>query len=345
MIKELVDFFNNLNGKTLTPEELEQLDNSTGGNVAKQMIEAIKGDQHTKSGAYKTCSFFGDAPVFAMLKSKQVCSKASQMFVKNKANQIIRLNNKLVTGGARIARLYSIFYADKRYVEIQQAIKGEPIAINNLSNFAKKVIGRRIDSYFTTDIDPLEKKKLGDALFEYNYNQQQLMLSLPQSAFDKLFKTYVLLNRRNIRVDDNHCENLLVGKKGFTLIDLDYGKMVEHNKDYKNKQTDNKVAHDFIFPFSYTSFYTPFLTMTQIKKLEDANVEILKRLIDAISNNKVVINAKKDMIDDVIFGMVGIDNAIDKANYLFQSQIELRQKQGLPPDGFVKYYTATPKRK
>ena len=60
------------------------------------------------------------------------------MFVKNKANQIIRLNNKLVTGGARIARLYSIFYADKRYVEIQQAIKGEPIAINNLSNFAKK---------------------------------------------------------------------------------------------------------------------------------------------------------------------------------------------------------------
>ena len=42
MIKELVDFFNNLNGKTLTPEELEQLDNSTGGNVAKQMIEEFR---------------------------------------------------------------------------------------------------------------------------------------------------------------------------------------------------------------------------------------------------------------------------------------------------------------
>ena len=68
---------------------------------------------------------------------------------------------------------------------------------------------------------------IGEKLFNYNLGQQQNMINAPQDCYDKLYKTIEILSNHGIEFSDPHSENVLLGEKGFSLIDIDYESAVE----------------------------------------------------------------------------------------------------------------------
>lgn len=341
--KKLIEFFNNLDGKEVTNETFANSTNST----INELGELLKTNNKVASkGAFKTCSYFGNKQIFACLKSKTPCSSIDKFFYRNKTYQIKRINEKLISKGACIPRLYSIFFADKKYIEIQHRIAGSPVAICQLKNFSKKILGHSFDYFNFDDKEKTQsvseyikfqkqKQKLADALFDYNLTQQYVMLSLPQKAYDKLFSTILMLNDRNVKLEDNHSENLLVGKKGFTFVDLNYKQISTHSSGNVNKQSNTDCVRDLIFPFSFSCTFVKILSQEQLSILERNNVMILKHLIDAVSNNKIVVEGSNNNILNNCMGMTGISNFLDNASFIFESQTALRQQKKMVADPLI----------
>ena len=348
MKKEVINYFNNLSGRVVDDNDI--LSNETGvEKISENLLKAIKDNQFSNSGSFKTCVFFGDdkKPIFACLKSKKPYSQPQMAFIKNRDYQIKRLNDKLISEGALITPIYAriVYRQNNKGVEISKRISGDVLSVNNLSNFSKKVLGRALetDQLFSEKTPAKVKEKLGNALFEYNYNQQKVMVNLPQENYDKLFKTFLIFNNHGLRFTDCHSENVMVGENGFRVIDVDYDKLILSKTRGTHYET-NKIIFDYLNPFSYSNLFHTLFTVEQQQKLYNNNIEILKKLVDGVTNNNSIINLSADHINELMMGMVGVGNFLDKHNYILESQINLRKEQGLNPDTFTSNIKVTRKK-
>ena len=77
------------------------------------------------------------------------------------------------------------------------------------------------------------------------------MINAPQECYDKLYKTIEILSNHGIEFSDPHSENVLLGEKGFSLIDIDYESAIE-NREKGNtvKPNNNNNIFNFLNPFS-----------------------------------------------------------------------------------------------
>lgn len=337
--KEMIKFFSGLSGKELETylqnhgHEISSKAKVTNATV-EQLKEVIQSRKFSETGANRTCSYFGDKKVFACLKSKSVCKKPEMLYTRKVEQKVRRLNNKIISKGARVAKIYSIFFADSKYIEIQHRVKGEPLAIANFENFTESIIGRRVDPLIG-DYSPEEKSKLSEALFKFNLDKQQKMLNASQDDYDKLFKSIEILANHEIPFYDCHSENVLLGEKGFTIIDINYQTALEEQKSGPVVKSNLDNLFRFLSPFSFATYFQFFLTDEQQKVLNNNNVEILKKLINAVSNNNVVCDFTHPKIQDIVYGMVGFENIAKSADYIFESQTKLRQARGLKPEPLI----------
>lgn len=314
--KELVDYFNRLNGKTVSPSQIKIGNKQLNAEV----ISAIKKNGVDSEGACKECVFFGDKKVFAMLKSKLPVKKPEAFNELTDANGLVNLNQQLINEGAKIAKTFCKFYSNQRIIEIQERFYGSEISIANLQTFSKKVLG--FEFYPNTSISSENEKKLGKEIYKYNLSKQKLMLTLPQKCYDELFNTFLILNRHGLKFFDNHSGNILVGEDGFTLIDLDYEQWLSGGM--KKPYDFNSVVKDFLFPFSSADLFCDYLTNGQIKEFNKNNVEIYKKLIDAVSSFGIKIDV--ETIKPVLTYAVGTDLLNEKFNYIFDSQNRIKNK-------------------
>lgn len=337
--REVIKFFSKLSGKELEAflqnhaNEIKELTGSANTAV-EELKSVLQSGEFAEKGENRTCSFFGDKKVFACLKSNVPSKKPTILYTKKVEQQVRRLNNKLISKGARVAKIYSLFFADSKYIEVQQRIKGKPLAISNINNFSEAVVGRSIDVSLKA-YTPEEKEKIGEALYKYNLTQQQKMLKTPQEYYDRLYKTVEILANHGIPFYDCHSENVLLGEKGFTIIDLNYQTALEERQYNGNVKSDLTNIFYFLNPFSFAGYYQFFFNEAQQQTLNNNNVEILKKLINAISNNKVVCDFDSFKIADIVYGMIGTENFSKNLKYVFESQNNLRAARGLPCEPLV----------
>ncbi len=339
--KELIDFLNNISGEELDETLIDMASSkiSKTAKITKGVVSELKGviasDKYVSKGANKTCTFLGDKKVLACLKQKTPVKSASVESGKKLESKIRKLNNKVVSKGALVPKIYALFFADKKYIEIQQRIKGSPIAIFNFENFTETIIDEPLDPIIFNCSEE-ERLLIGEKLFNYNLGQQQNMINAPQDCYDKLYKTIEILSNHGIEFLDSHSENVLLGEKGFSLIDIDYESAIE-NREKGNtvKPNNNNNIFNFLNPFSYASSYDKFLTKEQVKILESNNVEILKKLVDAISNNNVIGQFNLYRIKQTVLSMLDEESLNKYADYIFASQTELRTKHNFKPDEFL----------
>lgn len=312
---KLIKYFNRFNGKSVNSSEIINGLKSEFETHENQ-IEAIltSDDNHDAEGTQKMCAYFGDEKVLAMLKSFKVYRAYDQENLNGKAKAIINENNKLMAEGAVIPKLYSLFFADNRYIEIQRRAVGDIIAVLNLENFSRRLLEG------VNKIDAKEYQTMfAEKLFEYNFNQQQLMLLLPQEKFDELFNTYKILNNNYFGDYDSHCENVLVSKKGFMVVDIDYDQMMFNT----NRLTEQNLYFRFLRPFSNATTFTKFLTPSQIESLQSNNIEILKKLVTTATNNNIELFDNENFTKVIAPQIVGKQNWKQNQSYILASQAKL----------------------
>ena len=336
--EKLEQYFNKLKGRTFETSqnlaELEQL----GGSFHKNLVDAIIDSNYFAMGREKTFSVVsgGDKKKsFAMLKSKKAYSKCEQQFGFTEIDDDIYVNSLLRASGAQVPKLYSMFFADSKYIEIQELAKGEPIAYTNLNFLKQKVLGCVPIGNLTAS----EHKKISDELFRFNLGQQQKILSMPDEAFDKLLDTYLIFNKMGFLFDDSHAGNILIGKDGFTVVDVDYSLIMKGLRSGGYKPTQAESIESFVAPFT-NSTLTPFLEFLepdQAEQLMFNNVEIFKKLSDAISRKNIVIdfdgnNSKLSFNScfNQFKNAIGKERFFMKYDYILGSQISLRETLGLP---------------
>ena len=252
--KELIDFLNNISGEELDETLIDMASSkiSKTAKITKGVVSELKGviasDKYVSKGANKTCTVLGDKKVLACLKQKTPVKSASVESGKKLESKIRKLNNKVVSKGALVPKIYALFFADKKYIEIQQRIKGSPIAIFNFENFTETIIDEPLDPVIFNCSEE-ERLLIGEKLFNYNLGQQQNMINAPQECYDKLYKTIEILSNHGIEFSDPHSENVLLGEKGFSLIDIDYESAIE-NREKGNtvKPNNNNNIFNFLNP-------------------------------------------------------------------------------------------------
>lgn len=312
---KLIKYFSRYTGKSVNSKQIIDGLKSEFDSTETQ-IETIltSDDNHDAEGTQKMCAYFGDKKILAMLKSFNVYTPYDQDCLNGKAKAIIGENNKLMAQGAVIPKLYALFFADNRYIEIQRRAVGDIISVLNLENFSKRVIDS-VDKINAKDYQALFAKKL----FEHNYNQQLLMLSLPQEKFDELFNTYKLLNNNYFGDYDSHSENVLVGKNGFMVVDIDYDQMMFNN----TKLPINQLYYRFLRPFSNATQFTKFLSKEQIETLQLKNVEVLKKLVVTATNNNIELFNDDNFINNIGPQIVGKQLWKQNQSYILSSQAKL----------------------
>lgn len=276
MKQKLIDYFNSISGTSKTVEDIKLDTQNFSGGSAKEIIEKLSvRSASDKIGSFKTCHFVNGEKL-AILKSRKVYNKNSQGIICDRISEMIKLNRELLAKGARVPKLYGVFFVNDRYIEMQQKIFGEPIAIIREHEFFTEHDLHSFDGY--------------NKLYEYVINKQKLMLSLPQKAFDDLFETYLTFKKYNYRYDDSHAENILVNKNGFTIIDVDYNEMLVKSKNNIDVPLGNTACvYDFIHPFSYG--YNFNFNDKQNNEVYKLNNDILKKLLTSINNKNIDFNA------------------------------------------------------
>ncbi len=133
--KELVRYFNKLNGKSVQPTKIIDGLKNNFGCVDEQIEQIFSSDEdHDAEGTKKMCAYLGNKKVLAMLKSFIVFKPYDQECLNGKASAIIKENDRLMAQGAKIPKVHSLFFADGRYFELQNAAEGDIISVLNLEN-------------------------------------------------------------------------------------------------------------------------------------------------------------------------------------------------------------------
>lgn len=322
--EELLKYFNNFNGRALETKKIIQEIKSRDRAKSRELDSIINKRAFNARGANKTCAYFGDKKVYAILKSNTPYVASYRQRVLDKNNQVLELNRELVKKGLCIPKLYSMFFADSKFIEVYERARGNVVAVARFKEFVKKTCGVTLDC--NTPCSSVLKHKIGKKIYEFNLQQQKTMLNLPQSAFNDLFNTFYTLNEMGMRFDDTHSENVMVSENGFNLVDLNYDKMLQKN----NKVSSEELVSSFFDPFSFSTSYSSFLTQKQFEELNKNNLKILKKLIDAVSYKGVVICDKPQYLYNTASEVCGVEELIINFNYLFQSQNNLRKSLNLP---------------
>lgn len=293
MKKEILDYLNSINGKELSLSELAEALKKLKGFDENKFLEYLKSAKPQKEGAFK--GFYKlKKPTVAMLKSKEPVSECNIGVLESLSDEMLELNKMLLSRGANVAKLYSMFFADKTYVEIQELMSGKAVGISNQFRFASRN-GYKLD------------KQCFDEIYKHNLKQQKIMLKLDQKCFDDLLNTHLILMQAGCKLDDCHSENVLVTKKGFTVVDLDYDYLIEQqhrkNKNLLNMQT---CVRNYLRTFTSACGYYNDLTTQQRLDLQNNNVLILEKTIKAIKNKGLTIDL--DYYDKIFENMVGKDN-------------------------------------
>ena len=257
MKKEIIDYFNSISGKSVKTLTVVKKLSLLDGEVARLFLEKMKDEKGDAAGCFKICSLFKEQG-FALLKSKKVYEKHDIFRINRNYDVKLNLNKQLLNDGACITKYHSIFFADKRYIELQQLALGLPIAIIQDRTFANK-LGMRLNDCYGDD----------------------------------LFNTHLIFRKFNCRLYDCHCENLLVSKNGFTVVDVDYGELLEQQRFDKPKETDAYVSY-FIKPFSFACH--PMFTKEQTDELVKNNIKILQRLVKAVEHKNIEFNLEKQSL-------------------------------------------------
>lgn len=311
MTSKLEEFFNSIKGKALLSETGDNVKDKT----AKSFYVALKMSQknYNAEGATKTCTFFScEKQNYALLKNKETVVNQPQNIVDNS----IRLNRFLISKGVSTPKLYTMFFADKKFYEVFDRGSGLQIylsvkktVVKNALNLEENITSKNIK------LTAEEIKKIGNYVFNYNLNNQQILLKLPQEAYDKLLTDLKLLVDLGFRYIDTNTGNVLVNKTGFCLIDIDYEsalrcmrsdlEMITGKKctddDVINriekygfcinprvstifKKDEEQLCEAFLYPFISSRDFSTFLNNTQIETLKHNDVKILKKVVQAISN-------------------------------------------------------------
>ncbi len=303
MKNDVLEYFKAISGKRKNAEVVAKKLKNLNPQLGSEFAEILGGDDFNQAGANKTCTFFGDKKVFACLKSKETAKKALDQFNVENGAEIVAYNDELISKGAQIAKVYTIFYADKKYVEIQHRVQGEPVAINAQRKF-EQLAGDKIAGLDKEKDAEKIREIYGDTIFEFNYKQQELLKKLPQEAYDKLFKTFLIFRDCKTKFYDNHCENILVGENGFTLIDLNYKKMLEDRDSDKPQPSITEVIVDYVVPFSLSSMFRRHLSPEQAQKLDNNNIQIAAKMLQSIKNNNVKFEMN-NLIETEFYYMLG----------------------------------------
>lgn len=328
--EELLKYFNNFNGKAWETKKIVK-EIKAKDKVKSHELDLIIGKKlFNASGANKTCAYFGDQKVYAVLKSNTPYVPSYRQQVLDKNNRILGLNRELVNKGLCIPKLYSMFFADSNFIEVYERALGDVVAIAKLKNFVEKNCGITVD--YNAVSSSVLQHKIGKAIYDFNLKQQNVMLNLPQEAFNKLFNTFYTLNEMGMRFEDTHSENVMVSNKGFTLVDLNYDKMLQKN----NRVNNEELVSNFFDPFSFATCYSKFLTDKQFNELNKNNLKILKKLIDAISSKNLVICDKPLYLFNSAGEVCGVEAFINNFDYLFESQNILRKNLHLPQVDLIK---------
>lgn len=336
--EKLEQYFNKLKGKAIeTSQDLSDLE-ELGGSFHKNLVQSVTDSNFMAMGKEKTFSVVSDSKktkCFAMLKSKKTYSKCEQQFGFNEIDDDIYVNTLLRASGAQVPKLYSMFFADSKYIEIQELAQGKPIAYTNMNFLKHKVLGC-VPTYGLTSE---EQSKIAAELYSYNLGQQQKLLAMPDDAFDKLLNTYLVFKRMGFLFDDSHAGNILIGKNGFTVVDVDYSLIMQELRNGGYKPSDVDASESFVAPFTNSTLeqYLAFLEPDQKEQLRFNNVEIFKKLSDAISRRGILIDFDEkggrlsfNSCFNQFKNAIGKERFFMKYDYILGSQIKLREKFGLP---------------
>lgn len=335
--QEIKEYLEKLNGKvfsSVSPKTPVFSDND----FSYELIRVIKNDGHSDEGVYRT---FEVAEKYgfkvAVLKTKKIYSKCEQQFKLLEVDKNLELNRMLIGAGAKIAKMYAMFYADDRYIELQELILGKPLTYTNIEKLTLNALG-----YVNfDDLTAEEKVKVDNEYFRYSLEMQQKLIKAPQSFFNDLLHTHMLFKKMGFVFDDAHAGNVLFGPNGFTLIDIDYSQVNEDMLKFFMRPTEAQTLQTFLYPFTNTTENHKFSSVEHKKVLQKNNQKIFKKLTDAISERNIVVDynfltgetsCDKNSCAMHYVNAIGLEDFAKNYKYILASQIKLRKKLGLPQD-------------
>ena len=333
-------YLEGLKGKSISifgsEPELEQL----GGDFHEEVIGKLKEANFVIQGRNKQCSFVDKYNFHcAILKSKMTYSEPSIQYNQLQFDDWIYINTMFRMEGALIPKLYTLFYADKHFIEIQERVKGSPIAYSNRPHLHTKVLGRNFE-----DLTQAQVEQVREELFNYNVTQQQKLIALDNKHFEKLLETLMMFAKHNFLFGDAHAGNVLLSDNGFMLIDIDYDDILyqQRSRYAENKPvTEAEICAAFINPFLTSTYemFMRYLTKEQIAVIRQNNVEIFKKLTDVMSAKGMLLdfniytfNPGSIKLGTEYIEALGEENYVKNYKYICESQIKLRQKMGLAPN-------------
>ena len=261
--------------------------------VLQAYINKIKSDnlQPNKVGSAKAC-YLGK---FAVLKSLTPVNSGNFGFFRKRFHNFEKVrafNNYLISLGVPTSKIYVCKYFENNYYELQERVIGRPLFKYNQDQVCFDALKQNCS---IENLTLEQQQAVSNYIFKYNMHTIKLLSSAPQQHFDDLLKSLKTLAELGIWEFDNNGENILYNpKSGFGFVDLDIEDFIKaYANDKKNpvSKTD-KMQHaldGFVEIFDNYSYFGEFelklLNKEQLKTMQNANVEVAKKLIVAASNN------------------------------------------------------------
>ena len=287
----------------------------------REFLQTIKTTHITaeKSGAEKYCTFYNG---LAVLKSKGVVKKADLTAADSYG--MAELSKWLIKNGVNTPKLYSVFYADKHYVEVFDRAVGEQLYLSSADTVLKGAFGPDYDCDGFSNYTQEERKILCDYIYNFNKKSQLKMMSLPDETIDKYVKDIMFLVDAGFVNIDVNSGNVLLADNKFNIIDIDYRKTLEvftmrlevllgrkcdvHDVVKKldtnprafnlllyNEQRTytNDLAESVLFPFCSSRWFINHLTEEQQQDLLMGDKVIVKRVVDALTRQGIEFNTNR----------------------------------------------------
>lgn len=319
----------------------------------REFLQAVKTVSYTaeKSGVEKYCTFYNG---LAILKSKAVVKKADLTSVESYG--MAELSKWLIKNGVNTPRLYSVFYADKHYVEVFDKAQGEQVYLSSADTVLKGAFGPDYDCDGFSNYTDEERKILCDYIYNFNKKSQLKLMALPDSSFDKYVKDIMFLVDAGFVNIDVNSGNVLIADKNFNIIDIDYRKTLEiftirlevllgrkctvedvvkkletnprafNLLLYNDQRTyTNELAESALFPFCSSRWFVNHLTEEQQKDLLVGDRVIVKRVVDALARQGVLFNTTKGKCFSLLKDTFNEDPSLMAE--VMQSQIEQQKSK------------------